>query len=179
MILKSLIIGVFLGAALLTLGLGLRKTILAAAAMGLMLISALISTALAFVLFPVLVFLLMALPEPGGARLSSGHTGYRITAVSGPLSGKSYTISGKNASLDFGRERCKVLFPPDTPGVSRQHCSVILREGVPYLVDLGSHYGTFLLSPTQRLAPNSPVRLTENKSFCLARNDISFVINKL
>ena len=179
MILKSLIIGVFLGGALLTLGFGLKKPVPAAIGAVLLLLGALASTALAFVLFPLLLFALMVCPELGGISLGSGASGYRITAVSGPLSGRKYTISGNNASLDFGREHCKVLFPPDTPGVSRHHCSVILRDGVAYLVDNGSHYGTFLLSPTQRLAPNSPVALTENKSFCLARNDIMFVINKL
>lgn len=51
-------------------------------------------------------------------------------------------------------EACQILFPPDTPGVSRRHCKLELRWGSLLVTDLNASYGTFL-SET-RLVPWCP-----------------------
>lgn len=48
--------------------------------------------------------------------------------------------------MTLGRqpEDCQILFPPDTPGVSRLHCKLNLFWGSILVVDLDSSYGTYL-----------------------------------
>lgn len=102
---------------------------------------------------------------------------YIITAISGPLTGKRYILSSRHASLEFGREDCEVLFPPDATSIGRHHCKVYLDSGKPYIVDNGSRNGTFILSPFYRLEAGRPIALPSDASFCLARNDIVFKLN--
>ena len=63
-------------------------------------------------------------------------------------------------AITIGRDPavCNVILPPDTPGVSRCHCSLELRDDGVYLVDRGSSSGTFL-SDGRRLPPDAWVRL--------------------
>lgn len=181
MILKSLIIGVLLGAAVMLLALGLRKLLPGAIAAAALLLISLVSTVAAFVAFVPAILLLMGLGGKNGS--GSGRrtsVSYIVTPLSGPLAGSAnnYVLSDRKPVLEFGRENCDVLFPPDTAGVSRHHCTISLKGGLPYINDKGSQYGTYLLNPTQRLNPGSPVALSDGRQFCLARNDIVFIINK-
>jgi hypothetical protein len=174
---KSLIVGLLLASSLLVLGIGLRKPISGAAAAATAMIAALLSSAAATVLALFCLPLLMLSPEGAGARGAAAAARVRVSALSGVLGGKSYALSA-NGQLSFGREKCKVLFPPNTPGVSRHHCTLFVKNGNVYLVDNNSQYGTYLLPSMQRLAANSPVLLENNASFRLAARDNSFIINK-
>ena len=174
--LKSLIVGLLLVGSLLMLGLSLRKPVSTAVGAVLALLFALLNSGAACIFSIIYILFLMLYPEgTGGSGSGSGR--FRVSAVSGVLRGKSYTLSGK-ATLNFGRDNCKVLFPPNAPGVSRHHCTLFIKNGDVYLVDNNSHYGTYLLPSMQRLTANSPVRLEDNSSFCLAARENSFVINK-
>lgn len=176
--LKSLIVGILLGAALLIASIGLKSIVLGAAAMVLEILVAIISPLLAFVLLPLLfAALLLTAPAALAAGRDSG-LAYLITATGGPLQGRSYTLQ-ENRSLSFGRENCDVLFPGNTPGVSRRHCILQLRNGTPYLSDSGSQYGTFIVSPNpQRLGSGASAALADNACFCLAHRELSFVISR-
>lgn len=174
--LKSLIVGILLGAALLIASIGLKNMICGAAAMVLEILSALIAPALAFVLLP-LLFAVLLFFAPVAQAAGAGLV-YLVTAISGPLQGRSYTLH-ENSSLSFGRENCDVLFPGNTPGVSRRHCSLQLRNGVPYLSDSGSQYGTFIVSPNpRRLGSGGSAALADKACFCLAHRELSFIISR-
>lgn len=71
-------------------------------------------------------------------------------AVSAQLVGVSGTLQGR--TLDFsdqitlGRDpaQCNMVFPADTPGISRKHCSVRIEGNSLMITDHGSSSGTFL-----------------------------------
>lgn len=175
--LKSLIVGILLGASLLIAGIGLKNIKLGLAALALEILAALISPALAFVLLPLLFVALLLLAAPGAESAAPGAV-YIVSAISGPLQGRTYTLH-ENQSLSFGRENCDVLFPGNTPGVSRRHCSLQLTKGTVYLCDNGSQYGTFIISPNpQRLGSGSPTALAEDACFCLAHRELCFRIHR-
>ena len=179
MVVKDLIIGALLGGSLLLFGLGLHKWLLGAAGLLIELGAAYLYRPACWIAFLILLFLLLLLGGAGTAVAprSAGPV-FCVTGVAGPLAGKQFFLSDRKSVLEFGRENCDVQFPPDTTGVGRHHCRVILQNGQPYLEDSNSRYGTFILNPPQKLAPNQPAPLAENASFSLARKDIIFRINK-
>ncbi len=65
----------------------------------------------------------------------------RLLAISGPLKGSTYVLSGKE--IHVGRESSNAVAISD-PALSRQHC-VLACEGTDYLIrDLKSRNGTFV-----------------------------------
>ena len=64
-----------------------------------------------------------------------------LTAVSGPLAGRSFPLGP--AGLTFGRDRANDLHLRDL-AVSRHHCAVTARDGGFLLRDLDSLHGTFV-----------------------------------
>lgn len=69
-------------------------------------------------------------------------------------------------------EACQILFPPDTPGVSRRHCKLELRWGSLLVTDLNASYGTFL-SET-RLVPWCPAEWRPGQILCLGSDRQAF-----
>ena len=59
---------------------------------------------------------------------------------SGPLAGKVFEIT---ATLRVGRHPFNEVSLGD-PGISRYHCWILLREGVPSVEDLASANGTYV-----------------------------------
>lgn len=169
----SLLTGLLLGCSLLLLGLGLKKLILGIIGLALETGTGIFSVAAAFVLFPFLVLALLAFGDGRGAAASPMGR-FRIVGCSGPLKGKTYELNAKHPSLEFGVEGSEVRFPPGTPGVSRHHCKVILKDTKAYLVDLNSSYGTFLRIPPQRLQAQTEYELHDKTEFCLASNSVVF-----
>lgn len=173
---KALLIALLLGGALLVWGLGLGLPIPGVAAMAVEALVGLLLPGAAFPLFFCgLVFLLLFRPaggSGGGGRPADVHRA--VTALNGPLQGRSYSLTEREPVLTFGRNGCSVLFPPNTPGVSGNHCRVYLRGGSAVLEDEGSRYGTFLMPGGQWLAPHQPHPLADGMQFCLASPAVSF-----
>ena len=92
-----------------------------------------------------------------------------LSAVSGPLAGKSMPLNGR---IVIGRDAsaCNLVIP-DAPYISRRHCAVEVISGSVYVMDLDSTYGTFL-QPGQRLPPNQWVRVRD--SFYLVKESVRF-----
>ena len=90
--------------------------------------------------------------------------------ITAPL-GISPVLIGRDASV------CKIVFKDDTPGVSSKHCQIYYdsANNSIILTDLGSSYGTFLMSG-QKLAPNTPVRLNAGDNFYLASRENTFIV---
>lgn len=175
MIFKAVLVGTLLGGSLLTLSYGLGKMTIGFVLVFVELAASLIFPAAAFVLYPAGFFLLMYLSS---AQTNASGGGFSVTAIMGPLAGKRFSLSGKTKVLVFGRENCDVNLPRDTAGVSRQHCTLTLSNGEAYLTDNSSNYGTYLMPSRQRLIPGQPVRLEHGQAFCLAREDIMFIIER-
>ncbi len=76
----------------------------------------------------------------------------------------------------FGRhpQKCNICYPLDEKGISSVHC-ILEYDGKTYtLTDLGSTYGTFVMSG--RIESNSPVYLHEGDVFWLADEKNAFIL---
>lgn len=90
----------------------------------------------------------------------------------GIYSGQKFPVKDK---IVMGRDtsKCNIIFPENTKGVSAVHCSLINEQGVIYIMDLGSTFGTFLDSG-EKLAPNAKRVLKHGNGFVLAENCCGF-----
>lgn len=80
--------------------------------------------------------------ESGGAAAAASAIGSAtLTATAGPLAGAAFPFTQR---VVIGRDPaiCNVLFPPETAGVSRRHCTLERRSDGVYLLDESSA-GTF------------------------------------
>ena len=88
-----------------------------------------------------------------------------ITALSGPLKGRTYPIS--ESGIMIGRDYdCAIRFDANTPGISRHHCSLRYQQGALMLTDLSSAYGTYL-SDGRKLPPQYPMAVGAGSRFSL------------
>lgn len=113
----------------------------------------------------------MAVPAspaaPSAARLG-------ITCLSGPLKGRTYMIGGNGILI--GRDQdCAIRFMPETPGISRHHCSLRWQQGALMLTDLDSAYGTYL-ADGRKLPPQYPTQIAAGGCFYLANANNLFQI---
>ena len=78
-------------------------------------------------------------------------------------------------TLIFGRDqnRCNLVFPDDSKGISSVHCQICILNGRVELTDLGSTFGTFLSNGT-KLVPHVPYCLNRGESFYLADRQYSY-----
>lgn len=98
----------------------------------------------------------------------------KIIGTQGIFANNSFTVTG---CMVMGRSRakCHLLFPENTPGVSKVHCELRIVNGGLYLMDRGSSYGTFLANGV-RLNPNQPYLLHDGEVFFLAAPQHSFLV---
>jgi len=78
---------------------------------------------------------------------------YQLVARNGALKGRAWSIDP--APLILGRDKtCSVSL--EDPLVSRRHCAVRVREGVPHVEDLGSSNSTFVNGESVRFKELTP-----------------------
>lgn len=94
--------------------------------------------------------------SPAVRSMSMQHGGLRV-----PLSTGAITL-GRNPAT------CKIVYQPNTPGVSKEHCTLRwdAQQQVFVLTDLKSTYGTFLMNG-ERLAPGRSYNLHAGDGFYL------------
>ena len=94
--------------------------------------------------------------SPAVRSMSMQHGGMRV-----PLGANAITL-GRNPAT------CKIVYKQNTPGVSKEHCSLRwdAQNEVFVLVDLKSTYGTFLMNG-ERLAPGRSYNLHSGDGFYL------------
>ncbi len=114
-------------------------------------------------------------PAPAPAAIP-GDTGLRLQGVAGTFAGRRFALSG---TVRIGRDpdQCQLCYPAEVKGISRIHCELTVSDGMVYLKDLGSTYGTFLKNG-QQMAANQPARLQVGDTFWLASADQTFVISR-
>jgi len=107
-----------------------------------------------------------AQPQPAAAPAAPPPPARQLFSTKGHLAGNSFPIQSK---LSIGRDpqRCQVIYPSDTKGISSLHCEVMVQQGGVFLTDKGSTYGTFLAGG-QKLAANQSVMLQPGAIFYLA-----------
>ena len=95
-----------------------------------------------------------------------------MTAIAGPMQGNKFELT---IPLTIGRDpaTCNVILPPDTAGVSRQHCKIEKHGDDIYIMDVGSSKGTFMQG--QRLEVNQWYKVTSN--FYLGSPAVMFSVN--
>ena len=88
---------------------------------------------------------------------TSGPRPYCLRAVSGFYKGRKFKISSGTV-VTFGRDsRCDMVYPPNSPGVSRRQCVISYERGGLLIVDEHSTYGTMVSG--YRLQPDTRYEL--------------------
>lgn len=109
----------------------------------------------------------------GHSKKAASGSGWFLQGTSGTFANKSFPIDGK---IGIGRNPVgnALVYPPDSPNISRQHCELFLHEGSVFIRDLGSSYGTYVGG--KRIAANQMTPVKANESFYLAEAKESFRI---
>jgi len=108
-----------------------------------------------------------------GHPFASGASSHLICSR-GHFAGSTFPING---TLSIGRDpqRCQVVFPRDTKGISSLHCQLRKQGSSITLTDSGSTYGTFLAGG-RKLNANESVSLRPGDSFYLADTKNEFKV---
>lgn len=97
----------------------------------------------------------------------------KVACEKGAIAGKRVISSN---AIYIGRDpsKCGLVFPANTPGISKVHC-VVRRESFGIVIeDLGSTYGTFLENG-MKIEPNSPLAAGNRCEFYLGNMDTKIV----
>ena len=98
-----------------------------------------------------------------------------LVGVEGPLAGKRFTIEkGKAVYVGRDKNKCKVLFPDKTPGVSNLHCKISFDGKTATITDLKSSYGTAV--DGKQLTPNTPTTLHRGLSIDIGSKSNRFTL---
>lgn len=99
---------------------------------------------------------------------------YNLIAIGGVHAGAVIPVT---EPIVFGRDknRCNLLFPSTTQGISNIHCQITKINGRIEITDLGSTYGTFLDDGT-KVMPHMPYTLISGQGFYLADRQYSYRI---
>lgn len=99
-----------------------------------------------------------------------------LRCTSGEFAGSVFTIE-PNDTILIGRDfSCNVKLDANTPNVSRRHCTVLNENGVLYVIDNNSSFGTFLNNGT-RLQPNMKTEVKPGSGFWLGNKNICFSVS--
>ena len=98
-----------------------------------------------------------------------------ITCTSGPLQGSAFPLT-ESQPVTIGRlPSNQICYPPDYPGISREHARVEWRNGVLTLMDCNSATGTYL-DYGERLLPMQPQEILPGNGFYLGSPENRFLI---
>lgn len=94
--------------------------------------------------------------------------GHQFVCTRGYFAGKRWNFQA-GVAITLGRDaRCTIAYPPDSRGISRMQCSLMLdRQGRLYVRDEKSTYGTFLNG--EKLQAMTWYRITERCSISFAK----------
>ncbi len=94
-----------------------------------------------------------------------------IEGLSGYYENVFFPLSEKRVVLGRSAEKCQIIFPDDSRGVSRVHCELLLDKEARtvYIKDLGSSNGTFV-SGIGKLPGEKGAVLNEGDCFTIGEN---------
>lgn len=108
------------------------------------------------------------LPSQMPKAVNTGKKAY-IRSMSVQHAGKTYPVGKAAVMIGRNSNSCVIVYKEGTPGVSSQHCTISYDSSTDdfTVTDLGSTYGTYLLSSGQKLTANVPVRIKSGESLYL------------
>lgn len=109
----------------------------------------------------------------GSEDENTGEERYLI-GVGGIYDGQVFSI-GKGIVIGRDSERCGIIYPGGTKGVSAVHCKVMVEDDRTGLVDLASTYGTFR-DNGEKLSPNVVYYLRPGDGFYIGNADNTFLL---
>lgn len=107
---------------------------------------------------------------PVQRHTAAAGTGITLRCNSTSLQGTCWKSTGEPLVIGRQRDKCTLCFPPDTPGVSREHCRVFLAAEGWMVQDLNSSYGTYV--DGKRLAPFEAVPIHQGSSLYLGSKKV-------
>lgn len=90
----------------------------------------------------------------------------KLLGVNGTFAEKQFSI-GRGVILGRDPKEANIVFPPETQGISRKHCSICMDKNGVLIKDLGSSMGTYLENG-MRLKEGISYHLERGESFYLA-----------
>ena len=69
---------------------------------------------------------------------------YRLICLSRPLNGHIIDLESYNTNISIGRSESLNCVHIDNSAISKKHCSIILKNGKYFVIDLNSRNGTFV-----------------------------------
>jgi len=103
--------------------------------------------------------------------------GYILYGITGVYAGQAVELPVGRVALGRDPGSCNLLFPADTRGISRRHCTVAFDGGAVTVTDDGSSQGTFL-DGRRRLEQGQAVALQAGQRFSLAGNGAVFELRR-
>lgn len=92
---------------------------------------------------------------------------YKLKGIEGQYANAVFPVDSEIV-MGRSREGVHIIYPSDTPGISRKHCSIRpTEEGDLLLKDLGSTQGTYFADGT-RLEAGVSYRINRGECFYLA-----------
>ncbi len=102
---------------------------------------------------------------------------HKLEGVSGVFKGAVFPIS-ESAVLGRDHTCSAIIFPSDTPGISRAHCMLVIeKDGTVAVMDLDSTNGTFLADGT-RCKSNVPISIKPGECFYLGSRNEMFCLRE-
>ena len=96
-----------------------------------------------------------------------------LRAEGGVFRGRSFPVQGR---LSMGRSpENTIVFPQETPKVSRKHCEFSINDGKLFVQDLGSTNGT-VINKSYRLMPGQTVELHQGDCVSLGSLNDTFTV---
>lgn len=102
-------------------------------------------------------------------------SGYRLNGISGVFFRRRFAI-GETVIVGRG-SNCQLRYPEDTKGVSSLHCKMVVQNGILYVTDCGSTYGTFTENG-DRVPKDRYVPLSVGEKIYFGSKDQGFEISK-
>jgi len=103
--------------------------------------------------------------------------GYILYGVTGMYAGQAVELPVGKVALGRDPGSCNLLFPADTKGISRRHCTLSFDGSAVTLTDDGSSQGTFL-DGSRRLEQGKEMHLHAGQRFSLAGSGVVFELRK-
>lgn len=97
-----------------------------------------------------------------------GMTGRQVVGISGEFAGQAVGVASAGTMIGRDPVACQIALSASAPGVSRHHCQVDFNPGTGMFIlnDLGSTYGTYLMSG-MKLTSGQPAALKSGERFCV------------
>ncbi len=122
----------------------------------------------------VVVAVVLVLRKKGGKKGGKKAAVLVLVGTAGVLAGSRFPLSSTQLMAGRDLSQCTVLYPKDHPGVSFHHCCVWAENGVAYIRDVGSTFGTYVNG--SRLAPGENRPLAPGAVISLGSPDESFTL---